>query len=268
MYEEQTTGELDTITVYYDGDLSCQDNMEDMLQNLIENGEPVAIGPIRFEYLIALVDAEENQNVDLSVGGTVGLEITDPILDAVGDINMDINGVFCGNLVEWVMTYATFQFTGIPVDLDNIPLRLLQRVKLWEQANIIDESDLCMSDITIINDDYAHIFMEQATISDKWSGNYINWIGSNSDMHWYAMLHAVLHNSQVPYPFLNEHIIEQEYINTAPCLGPWDNPNWPPSLDCAGYYAAPNAISGWRGANRLFHPGLIYLHVRMSWLQN
>jgi hypothetical protein len=134
--------------------------------------------------------------------------------------------------------------------------------------SLIEDNQICLSTVgffspttaqslsNVINDDNVHIFLELATVANKWDQSYVKFIGTNSNLDWYGMLHDVLHNGQIPSDQSYSELIINNYLNTAPCDGPWDDPNWNPSISCDLYTAEPTTTSGWRGASRLFHPGL------------
>jgi hypothetical protein len=54
--------------IFGEGDLSCQDNIEDLLQDKIASGDPVTVGSIKMWALYAIIDQMVEQNVDFSVG--------------------------------------------------------------------------------------------------------------------------------------------------------------------------------------------------------
>jgi hypothetical protein len=68
--------------IFGEGDLSCQDNIEDMLLDKIASGDPVTVGSVKMWALFTIIDQMQEQNVDFSVGGNPCLTSNEEIQDA------------------------------------------------------------------------------------------------------------------------------------------------------------------------------------------
>lgn len=95
-----------------------------------------------------------------------------------------------------------------------------------------------------LNEDNIHIMLQAATLAQLWSFDYIkqNAMLPENAFYWYPMLYSVLHaNAQ---PLSMDQNFYRNFLASAPCLGPWADPN-----DMSS-----QAANGWASQSLLFHP--------------
>lgn len=225
--------------------MNCHDNIYDLCVDRLANKEPVTVATIEYAALYYFYEEIQNQWVDLSVGGEPCFDFNSSFFNLVESLNFDVEGVFCDN-INWRSLV-----------LDHL---VLDNISAWGPLTILhlngDNSygTLCISDLpnseqitARINDDNVHMFCELASLANVWEPEYFQWIANESGMHWIGLLRSVLHADSYPLPGLSKLSIENLYLNTAPCEGPWDDPH-------TSTLPTPNTTQGWRAANRLFHP--------------
>jgi hypothetical protein len=95
-----------------------------------------------------------------------------------------------------------------------------------------------------LNDDNIHIILQTATLANYWGHDYLQ-MNSNAPenaFYWYPLLSSVLYHNNSPMDMDQEFY--RNFLSSAPCEGPWADPN-------NVYSSAPN---GWASQSLLFHP--------------
>jgi hypothetical protein len=239
------------------GDLiPCMNNMLELLNTHIFFHQPITVAQIKLNSVRTFFEIIEEQNVDFTIDGNPCLTVDDAILDIVDDIDIKIEGTACDLLAEYAKNRILI-LLGAAVDVSDMYDLFLYLNSLGE-----DEFELgvniCMGEFLKLDEDNIHITLELAAVSDLWSNAYITSLATESNLHWYPMLQALLHNDMVLSNNDLKDFVKQEYLDSAPCGGGWDNPDYDfegpdnPSLP------DPASPEGWRSANRLFHNGNAY----------
>ena len=95
-----------------------------------------------------------------------------------------------------------------------------------------------------LNDDNLHIILQTATLANYWGHEYLQ-MNSNAPenaFYWYPLLSSVLYHDSNPLNMNQEFY--RNFLSSAPCEGPWADPNNNNS----------NAPNGWASQSLLFHP--------------
>lgn len=95
-----------------------------------------------------------------------------------------------------------------------------------------------------MNEDNIHIMLQTATLAQLWSFDYIkqNAMLPENAFYWYPMLYSVLHENAQPLSL--DQNFYRNFLASAPCLGPWADPN----------NMSSQAANGWASQSMLFHP--------------
>jgi hypothetical protein len=228
------------------------DMVNNALDALVNITDPtMTLATIEYDKYVELLEEIENQNVDFSVGSHGCFETTPPFYAFANSLRITgldildlpfLDDSFLGDFIDDIQNLVP-NFNGLGL-LGAVYVDAIQSITSMECF----ESFTPIED-TILNDINVHLILELAALSNSFSPEYLHYVSHHSDMEWYSLLQAVLHNQGTPTsPLLSEHVIGHyynKYINSAPCVGPWSDP-----LDASN----PNATPGWKGANRLFHP--------------
>ncbi|MFY7706879.1 MAG: T9SS type A sorting domain-containing protein [Flavobacteriales bacterium] len=224
--------------------LNCHNQIAEMAELRLAVKAPVTVATIEYAPLYYLYEDVQNQWVDFSVGGQPCMQIGSELEDLIESFDFDVEGVFCDN-INWRTLIADHLI------LENVaywgPLALQHLLGLDEGYFCLPYSDLGNQVRARINDDNVHIFCELSAVANAWNPQYFQWLADQSGMHWIGMLRSVLYPGSTPIANLSKSTIEDLYLNTAPCEGPWDDPQ-------TISLPTPNTTAGWRAANRLFHP--------------
>lgn len=218
---------------------NCADNMRTFSQMRMDWGVPVTIGYIEYEKLREFLEDIVDQEVDLSLSGNPCYTINNSTTGLLESFHLEIYDLpGCGDFLIDLFINSDI-FTMQILDILGVSQNVICISNFPEFEHLSD----------LLNDDNIHIFSEWLTISDFASPSYIAQIVSSPlrGMDWYTMLHALLYNQKQPYPFLSSSYLEEQYLDTAPCSGLWDDP-------LTQVLPTPGTQEGWRAANRLFHP--------------
>jgi hypothetical protein len=265
------------------------------LDQILVDQRPLSIGKIDFWALRFLMGQVGEQNMDISVNGDPCIHFTPEVIQALSTITFGLieydllswignNRIFnilkhaqhtamltrllsLPGVGETALGISTFVCTNILIQMiqnhsgtvclqsyfDNINAELNVLYAPYNYVNnLSNNSTDLVSDLGVrLNDDNVHIMLEMATLSGTWSREFVSTVSMNSNMEWYPMLYDVLHGeSQLSQAPSASHILEK-YLNSAPCEGPWAIP----SQGQLGVSTILQPTAGWKGNNRLFHPG-------------
>lgn len=241
----------------------------ELIDRLIEKGNsPINIATIPFNQLLILIDEIQQQQLPLITGGAdICLEMSYEIEEAIDEFDFDIQGMACDNIVETTLSIMALSVaalaavtstiaTGETLVFDDAEDFIFSAVLLTlKMHSVIEEDHLCIAQLSgsggfhALSEDNVHIMQELGTISGRWSAQYINSIDHPSGLDYYTMLRAVLEPGGPAVSLLNQEYIRTEFIDTAPCEGPWADPNFEGDYENS-MYCAPN---NWASENRLFH---------------
>ncbi|MFN6378508.1 MAG: T9SS type A sorting domain-containing protein [Flavobacteriales bacterium] len=224
--------------------LFCHNPLLDLAEEKLATKMPITVATIEYAPLFYLYENVQSQWVDFSVGGQPCMTIGSELGTLLESFNFDVEGILCDNLnlrtlLAEHLILNNVAFWG--------PLALEQIFGLENGYFCLPNDENGNSVRARINDDNVHIFCELSAVANAWNPQYFQWIADQSGMHWIGMLRSVLYPGSTPIANLSKSTIENLYLNTAPCEGPWDDPqtlNLPTA----------NTTEGWRAANRLFHP--------------
>ena len=222
----------------------CHEQLSQLAEERLIEKEPITIATIEYAPLYYLYEDVQNQWVDFSVGGQPCMSIGNELFDLIDSFDFDVEGVFCDNLNWRTLLVERLILDGVAF---LGPLGIQHVLGLDEVYTCLSYNDAGSSIRARINDDNVHIFCELSAVANAWNPQYFQWIADQSGMHWIGMLRSVLYPGSTPIANLSKSTIEELYLNTAPCEGPWDDPQ-------TLALPTPNTVEGWRAANRLFHP--------------
>ncbi|MFM9986416.1 MAG: hypothetical protein ACKVOK_14345, partial [Flavobacteriales bacterium] len=212
--------------------LPCMNNLIDHLDDL--GGEAVTVATIPYHVIDFLIEELEEQNFDFRVGGDVGacLQLNPDIIDALQEINVNIEGFTCDNIVKVIvrviatMVMSTqigqavkFLFKALDLVLEGLQMI---GIDVGPTKCLADEID--PAEGPVLHDDNVHILLELGTITDVWSLSYLHQIADHSGMEHYTMLNDLLNDVSSAYVNYVKWEVENSILNTAPCSGPWGNP--------------------------------------------
>ena len=224
--------------------MNCHNQLAELAALRLAIKAPITVATIEYAPLFYLFENMQEQWVDFSVGGEPCMYINTEFFELLDSFDFDIEGVFCDNLNlrTWI-----------------IERMIIQNIAFWGPiaANhllLLNQGYFCLPSDSFgdmirsrINDDNVHIFCELSAVANAWNPQYFQWLADQSGMHWIGMLRSVLYPGSTPIANLSKSTIEDLYLNTAPCEGPWDDPQ-------TVELPTQNTTPGWRSANRLFHP--------------
>lgn len=224
--------------------INCHEQLEDLAELRLAIKAPITVATIEYAPLYYLYEDVQNQWVDFSVGGQPCMNIGHELFDLIDSFDFDVESVFCDNLnwrtlISERLILDNVAFLG-PLAMEHI----LDLNQLYTCLPNNANGDLIRARI---NDDNVHIYCELSAVANAWNPQYFQWLADQSGMHWIGMLRSVLYPGSTPIANLSKSTIEDLYLNTAPCEGPWDDPQ-------TISLPTPNTTAGWRAANRLFHP--------------
>ncbi len=243
----------------------------ELIDRLDEKGyEPINVATIPLDQLLILIDEIEEQSTEYISGNEIlCINFTNELANAWQNLDLNVQGMLCDNIGIELNGYAAAVAPLIVASLVPLAAPLLVGTVLAIESVVgvvaaftltpiliggwlyltMAEPEFCLTNITddesplqALSEDNVHILQELATISGRWSPEYVNSIDHPSGLDYYTMLRGVLEPNGTAKSLLNSTYLEEHFLNTAPCMGPYADPN---SSDCA-----PNL---WASQNRLFH---------------
>ncbi len=229
-----------------------------LINRLNEKGnDPINVATIPLSKMMILIDEFEVQSIPYTTNvPQLCFNLSSEITGALSELDINIQGMLCDNLLltpvsDIVRLVATIASVGLIV---NDPLLANYVFTAWIY-NQNEEPDFCIntSGNNFVSEDNVHIIQELATVSQWLGATYIRDISNASGLNYYTMIRALLQPSSGALSLVNRSYIEQQFLNTAPCEGPWASTNFEGSfedLSDPSLYCAPN---NWASQNRLFH---------------
>lgn len=223
---------------------SCANELTHFASDHFASESPITIGYFELGPLEALIHDLAAQQVDISVDGNPCYNVGPVVANLLDSFHFDIYGLTgCANeIIELFVNASVDVFTNH----SNIGLDILSLFNENSAVICIEENSPLHH---LLNDDNVHIFSEWMAISNFTLPQYIHHIAGAeaSNMDWYTLLNSALYNNTLLLDLLDKDFLLEEYLVSAPCGGPWDDP-LNTNLPTEG------TVPGWRAANRLFHP--------------